>query len=74
MLCISSFFHTILHHSTVIQGNSFGVLFNGFLAELPAFLDGFLPVPQVITKGWLAGGDGEPRSGREKHTSCIDIS
>ena len=36
-----SFFHAILHHSTVIQGNSFGVLFNGLLAELPAILDSF---------------------------------
>ena len=35
----ASQFHTILHHSTVIQGNSFGVLFNGLLAELPAILD-----------------------------------
>ena len=36
-----SFFHAILHHSTVIQGNSFGVLFNGLLAELPTILDSF---------------------------------
>ena len=42
-----SFFHAILHHSTVIQGNSFGVLFNGLLAELPAILDSF------FTSGWL---------------------
>ena len=54
MLCISrmhraSQLHTILHHSTVIQGNSFGVQFNGLLAELPTILDSFLPVPQVIT-------------------------
>ena len=34
---------------TVIQGNSFGVLFNGLLAELLTILDSFLPVPQVIT-------------------------
>ena len=33
----------------VIQGNSVGVLFNGLLAELPAILDSFSPVPQVIT-------------------------
>ena len=41
-----SFFHAILHHYTVIQGNSFGVQFgvqfNGFLAELPAILDSFI--------------------------------
>ena len=36
-----SFFHTILHHSTVIQGNSFGVLFRCLLAELLAILDSF---------------------------------
>ena len=50
-----SFFHAILHHSTVIQGNSFGVQLNGLLAELPAILDSFLPVPQVISYrgGWL---------------------
>ena len=28
---------------------TFGVMFNGLLAELPAILDSFLPVPQVIT-------------------------
>ena len=37
--------HTILHRSTVIQGNSFGVFFNGLLAELPTILDSFLPIP-----------------------------
>ena len=45
----ASSMHAIIHHSTVIQGNSFGVLFNGLLAELPTILDSFLPVPQVIT-------------------------
>ena len=35
---------------------TFGVLFNGLLAELPAILDSFLPVPQVITWGWLVRG------------------
>ena len=29
------------------------------LAELPAILDSFLPVTQVFTYGWLAGGGGE---------------
>ena len=43
-----SFFHAILHHSTVIQGNSFSVLFNGLLAELPAILDSFF-----TRGGWL---------------------
>ena len=41
--------HKILRQSIVIQGNSAGALFNGLLAELPAFLDSFSPVPQVIT-------------------------
>ena len=62
MLCISSFFHAILHHSTVIQGNSFGVQFNGLLAELPAILDSFFNQYHYIG---VAGG--EPQSGGEKH-------
>ena len=33
--------YEILHQSIVIQGNSAGALFNGLLAELPAFLDSF---------------------------------
>ena len=33
--------YKILHQSIVIQGNSAGALFNGLLAELPAFLDSF---------------------------------
>ena len=37
----ASSMHAIIHHSTVIQGNSFGVLFNGLLAELPTILDSF---------------------------------
>ena len=40
---------SIMQFSAFIQGNSFGVLFSGLLAELPAILDSFLPVPQVIT-------------------------
>ena len=46
-----SFFHAILHHSTVTQGNSFGVLFNGLLAELPAILDSFFT--STTSGGWL---------------------
>ena len=34
-------FHAILHRSTVMQGNSFDILFIGLLAELPAILDSF---------------------------------
>ena len=33
--------YKILHQSVVIQGNSVGVLFDGWLAELPAILDSF---------------------------------
>ena len=35
--------YEILHQFIVILGNSFGVLFNSLLAELPAILDGFFP-------------------------------
>ena len=42
-------FYTILRQSIVIQGNSIGVLSSGLLAELPAILDSFLPIPQVIS-------------------------
>ena len=49
-----------IHQSIVIQDNSAGALFSGLLAEFPTFLDGFSPVPQVITWGWLVGGGGEP--------------
>ena len=38
----------ILHKSIVIQDNSVGLLLNGLLAELPAILDSFSTVPQVI--------------------------
>ena len=34
-------FHAILHHSTVMQGSLFGILFIGLLADLPAILDSF---------------------------------
>ena len=33
--------HAILHQSIVKQGNLFGVLFIGWLAELPSILDSF---------------------------------
>ena len=41
--------YEILYQSIVTQGNSAGALFNSLLAELPAFLDSFSPIPQVIT-------------------------
>ena len=49
-----SFFHAILHHSTVIQGDSFGVQFNGLLAELPAILDSFFT--STTSAGFHRGG------------------
>ena len=42
--------YAILHRSIVIQGNSFGVLFNGLLAGLPTILDGFFDYIGVV--GW----------------------
>ena len=50
--------YQILHQSIVIQGNSAGALFNGLLAELPAFLDSFFISTTsddyigVIVRGW----------------------
>ena len=41
-------FATILHKSVVIKDNSVSLLLNGLLAELPAILDSFSTVPQVI--------------------------
>ena len=34
-------FHAIPHHSTVMQGSLFGILFIGLLADLPTILDSF---------------------------------
>ena len=43
------YLHAILHKSVVsIQDNSVGLLLNGLLPELPAILDSFSTVPQVI--------------------------
>ena len=39
--------YKIFHQSIVLQGNSAGALFDGLLAELPAFLE--RSVTQVIT-------------------------
>ena len=45
--------HKSIHRASSVQfsiyGNSFGVQFNGLLAELPTILDSFLSVSQVIT-------------------------
>ena len=65
-----SFFYAILHHA--IQGNSFGVLFNGLLAELPTILDSFFTGTTndyigVVGWGWWG-------SGGEKHMSSINTS
>ena len=58
MLCISRMhrasstqFSTILY----IQGNSFGVLFNGLLVEFPAILDSFFTSTTSDYIRWLAG-------------------
>ena len=72
-------FHAILHQSTVMQGNLFGIRFIGLLAELPAILDSFFTNTTsdyigVVSWGWLAGGGGESPSGGEKHTSSSDTS
>ena len=49
-------FHAILHQSTVIQGNSYGILFNGLLAELPTILNSFFNTTSdfigVVGWGW----------------------
>ena len=42
-------FHEILHQSTAMQGNLFGILFIGLLDELPNILDSFSLIPQMIT-------------------------
>ena len=50
MLCILRMHRASpMQFSTIIQGYSFSVLFNGLLAELPTILESFLPVLQVIT-------------------------
>ena len=37
---------------------------DSYVDELPAILDNFSPILQVISIGWLVGGGGEPQSGR----------
>ena len=34
----------------------------------------FLPIPQVISMGWLVGGGGEPQSGGLNNMSSVDTS
>ena len=57
----------ILYQPTVTLDNSIDVLFNGLFVELTA---SFLPVPQVITWGWLVWGGGEPRNGMENNAAA----
>ena len=45
-------FHAILHHSTVMQGSLFGILFIGLLAVLPAVLDSFFNNTTSDFIGW----------------------
>ena len=47
-------FHAILHQSTVMQGNLFGILFIGLLGELPAILDSFFT--NITTERFHRGG------------------
>ena len=63
--------YEILHQSIVIQGNSFGVLFDGLLVELPAILDSFFTSTTsdyigVVGRGWWGA-----TKWRGKHTLCI---
>ena len=69
-------FHAILHQSTVMQGNLFGILFIGLLAELPTILDIFLTNTTSDYIGVVGlGVVGEPRSGGEKNTrQVVDTS
>ena len=77
MLCISRMLRAastpaILHRSTVIQGNSFALLLNGLLAELPAILDSFFTSTTsdyigVVGRGWWGA-----TKWRGKHTSSTD--
>ena len=65
--------YQLLHQSIVIQGNSAGALFDGLLAELPAYLDSFFTSTTseyigVVGRG--LGGGREPRSGG-KNTPCV---
>ena len=48
-------FYAILHHSTVIQDNSIGLLCKGLLAGFPAILDSFF---QVYHKCLYVGEEG----------------
>ena len=57
------------HQSIVIQGNLIGVFSSGLLAESPAILDSFFTNTTSDFIGVVGWGVGEPRSGKEKHTS-----
>ena len=59
----------LLRNSPQICSYTMEVPFNDLLAEFPVILDNFLPIPQVITYGWLIRGGGESRQWWTKHTS-----
>ena len=62
--------YTKFSTNLVIQGNSAGALFNGLLAELPAFLDSFFTSTTsdyIGVVGWEWWG---ATKWQEKHTLC----
>ena len=62
--------YTIPHQSIVIQGNSFGVLFNGLLAELPAILDSFFTSTTSDYIGVVGWGWWGATKWQGKHMLC----
>lgn len=48
-----NYFYAILHNSIAIKILlHMDVFFNGLLAELPAIIDNFSSIPQVLTLKW----------------------
>ena len=68
-----NFLYAILHESVVIHPctRSFVLYTLQWIVELPAILDSFIPIPQVIYMGWLVGAGGGPWSGGLNNVSCI---
>ena len=60
----------ILDQSIVIQGNSAGALFNGLLAELPAFLDSFFTSTTSDYIGVVGWGWWGATKWQGKHMLC----
>ena len=73
MLCISRMHRALsMPFSTILQGNSFGVLFNGLLAELPTILDSFFTSTTSDYIGMVGWGWWGATKWRGKHTSSND--